>query len=654
MVGQESESKRLRVRRACTYCRFRRIKCDGEQPCSHCRRRAQLCEYSTEIGSNLPKKSHLNHNFGPRKPTQDEYIRYLENRVQNLENSLMNKFPTNAQSSNKTIESNILSLDGKRTGRVTRHDAILANKLGQYLFFKLHPSERESLSIPRLQFYGWNMSGGHYLNQMPLAVQPLILNPSKQSDLCAWLLNFFFHKVNPLFCMIHQPVFMDQYHKYVNDLIIAADTKAAKLFNAILYLIFAIAIRFSENHPQRPNRISVELKPGMEEDLFHSAYETVSKLSFEWQSLELIQSWVLITFYLRAAHRQTSSYTSLGSAIRMCKGMLLNIEINNNANRDQAYEEIKAKRMFWLVYTWDRLYSWQSGRQCEIQDESINREFPPLDGTSCSDGWLQKPALSMIYLGRYSGRLQQHAFGNKNVDETFLKNIAAELSQVKSWCDSNMSCDEFDRLLLDQVYLTYHDIYLSLYNKQLLGLIDCHSCVEWCYSDAFLLKDQSQQTLDIFENMRSRAELEVPWWMNLSLMFNISLISVILIYSGIETEEFADTFRRAISLLNAVKGKASMSTECVWAIKTLNHMCFLRMQKTANSLAQIGIDHGPSTVNQHRFLEFDHVGRGPSDQIIASSPTGSLSGIKSSSMLDNEIDANECLNWFDPWLEEVF
>ncbi|KAG7834804.1 hypothetical protein KL942_005403 [Ogataea angusta] len=137
-------------------------------------------------------------------------------------------------------------------------------------------------------------------------------------------------------------------------------------------------------------------------------------------------------------------------------------------------------------------------------------------------------------------------------------------------------------------------------------------------------------------------------------MFNISLISVILIYSGIQTEEFENTFKRAMSLLEAVKGKASMSAVCAWAIKTLNHMRCLRMQKAANTLAQIGTDHGPRTVNEHRFLQFDHVGRGFNDDIIASSPTGSLSGIKSSSMLDNEIDSYAFLNWFHPWLEEAF
>ncbi|KAG7794201.1 hypothetical protein KL929_005134 [Ogataea haglerorum] len=652
MVGQDSESKRLRVKKACTYCRFRRIKCDGERPCFHCRRRTQLCEYPTEIGSNISKKAHSKHNGYRRETTQDEYICYLENKILNLEKSLMNGYPTNALGTDK-MESNLLSLDGKRTGRVTRYDAILANKLGKSLFFDLPPSDREGLSIPRLQFYGWNMSGGHYLHPLLLAVQPLILNPSKQSDLCAWLLDFFFGKINPLFCMIHEPVFMDQYHKFINDLITAADTKAAKLFNAILNLIFAIAIRFSENHSERPKRISGELKSGMEEDLFYSAYDIVSKLSFEWQSLELIQSWILITFYLRAAHRQTSSYTSLGSAIRMCKGMLLNIELATKAVGDQGYEETKAKRMFWLVYTWDRLYSWQSGRQCEIQDGSIGIEFPPLNGTSCSDGWLQKPALSMIYLGRYAGRIQQHAFGNKSIDETFLKNIATELSQFKIWCDSNMSCDEFDRLLLDQVYLTYHDIFLSLYNKQLLGLIDCHSCIDWCSSHVSLLREHSKQTLDIFECMRSKGELEIPWWMNLSLLFNISLISVILIYSGMQTEELADTFRRAISLLEAVKGKASMSAECVWALKTLNHMCVLKMQKAANTLAQIGINPGPSSVNEHRFLQFDQVGRGPDDDSIFDSSTGSLPEIRISNMLGHDTGENECLNWFDPWLDEV-
>ena len=63
----------------------------------------------------------------------------------------------------------------------------------------------------------------------------------------------------------------------------------------------------------------------LEEKLFKYGYKVISILSFEWESFELIQGWLLITLYLRVTHRQTSCSHALGQAMDMVKSMGLDL-----------------------------------------------------------------------------------------------------------------------------------------------------------------------------------------------------------------------------------------------------------------------------------------------------------------------------------------
>lgn len=192
------------------------------------------------------------------------------------------------------------------------------------------------------------MSVGHYLKQRTLPPFDPLIDTVRDFCLCSWLIDFFLDRINPLFSFIHPKVFRNQYDNYMLIVSKEVPSESTRLFTSILYLIFAISIRFSEAHPEIPIDIKAKINPRLEEKLFDSAHEVISKLSFEWQSVELIQSWVLVTLYLRATHRQNSSFGSLGTAIRMCKGMSLNLNIVVEAPLKQ-YEVIKAKRIFWLV-----------------------------------------------------------------------------------------------------------------------------------------------------------------------------------------------------------------------------------------------------------------------------------------------------------------
>ncbi|ANZ76896.1 BA75_04348T0 [Komagataella pastoris] len=474
---------------------------------------------------------------------------------------------------------------------------------------------------------------------------------------------FSFDKINPLFSFIRPKVFGNQYDNYKLIVSREAPSESTRLFTSILYLIFAISIRFSEAHPETPMEIKSKIYPKLEERLFDSAHEVISKLSFEWQSFELIQSWILVTFYLRATHCQNSSFASLGTAIRMCKGMSLILNIVVEAPL-RHYEVIKAERIFWLVYTWDKLYSYQSGKEFEIHDSTVSLELPPLV-TSSADDWLEQPALAMIHLAKIAGQIQYHNLKTAGMGKEFLCNINYQLQNWRNWCDGNLQRCDYDPLLVDQIYLTYHDIVLSLYNKMLRWLLDFEMEFDGSIAHTAILLAHSSEVLTIFDRIQGKNLLFIPWWLNLSLLFNVAIIDVILINAGLYHEKCTSDFQKVMNFLTQLKDKAGMAEECIWTLRMVNHLCVLRFVKSLKSLTGIGIDHGPNNVNKARFLQFEKVEeriqkhtdeieleffKGP--HIMGADNTETGESYYKDGIPNSNDDLFASLTWFDQWSNE--
>lgn len=681
---QPNDNGRLRVKKACDRCKRQKTKCDGEQPCLTCSRHGHKCEYTTvvPVTTIIDKNKDNKHNLRVHGGNDDDgYVQYLENRVHELENQVKLSVGINSKGSklnDENFDKNFFTFSRDKYRVMRRYQNILPHELGSVVYESLDDRERKGLIVPRIQFYGWNMNGSHYLKQRRLPKFEQLIDLQTDREMGDWLLDFFMQKINPLFGILHESVFRDQYENYLNNMHTenANGQSTTRLFTSILYLVFAIALRYSENHPELIPGIKSRNYPSLEEKLFDSAYEVVMKLSFEWESFELVQSWILITLYLRTCHRQISSYTSLGIAIRMCKGMGMNLNRIPAVYNKKVYEHVKIKRIFWVVYTWDRIFGFQSGKSFEIGDEIIHMEIPSLDEDFLDDGWLTKPALAMINLAKICGDIQLLTTHGKLTDES-MEEISKRLDSWKLWSDKhlkNSKEQKFDQLLIDQVYLTYHDIVLNLHSKVLFKLLDKDIQMNSTTQIQILLL-HSNQVLDLFQKIHSRGSLLVPWWLNLVLLFNISLIDVMLINSGLHMTQSYTNFGQSMELLNFLKDKVGMAKECVWALKMLNHMVITRFQKSIACLENIGIDHGSENVNKIKFLQFGKVDdhevdndrktkkkKRKIDDSNAVNPTNSSGDISvddfsslayqsdSSNLSTDDLMSN--LKWFDQWVSE--
>ncbi|KAG5417735.1 STB4 [Candida metapsilosis] len=658
---QTADSRpRMRVSKACDRCRTHKIKCSGSDPCTTCVRQKKECTFSNPAaGGNVQNKSNGYQSEGADfnkkrkfstlnsepfglpvvdKSNEKDYISHLENRVQYLENLLSRntledfRQPRFQEPESEGVVETLFTTSSKwRFSR--RHQNLLIVELCKSMYANLSEESKEKVTIPRMQYFGWNMSGVNYLTPENLPSLPELEVTLDER----YLIDFFFKEVNPLFAIVHETVFREQYEAY--DKLMKEekamtgehkhDSKSnqTKLYSAILYLIFALAIRFSEF--QKPKSPDLEMLK-LEEKLFKYGYKIVSILSFEWESFELIQSWLLIALYLRVAHRQTSSSHALGQAITMTKSMGLGFsEENYNILSCTGYERLKAKRIFWCVFTFDRVFGLQTGRYCGIREEDFGRGFPGFDfqRETVKDDWLTLPALALLHIARISNFV--HTAPTDNTHLIKYQQINAELVKLHHWFNevgfrndllfnkhvSASDRNEVSSLVKAQVKLHYYDLVLCVHGKVLFNYIGRRIVSNGLKVEMVL--DACHGVIEVLDKVNKAGLLYTPWYSVLLLLFNIGVNALCLINGGVFISQSRDLLKNTIKLFTILKKspirnkqnklvfreRFKMVRECTWALKMANKILTLRLEEDMNALNNIGVDHGSSDVNKQYFSQ---------------------------------------------------
>ncbi|CUM49182.1 uncharacterized protein AC631_01176 [Debaryomyces fabryi] len=654
LQGVPSLKVRMRVSKACDRCRNQKIKCSGTMPCNTCVKHKKECHYSTQnsvpnnnMGNyeNAPSKrikiesptTESNHTAQPSSnvsqnasETNHTYVTYLENRVHYLESILLKDCTTTFRPvGNKDVENNNtevkkkLIMSSAKWRYLRRHQVLLSNKLCQTMYNNLSEENKKKVILPRKQYFGWNMSGCHYITNEKLPGLPdfkLPLDPDVY-------FNFFFREINSVFAILHENLFRDQVKDYeelfksevnLDSTERDAKTNQTRLFLAILYLVYALAIRFQEF--QKKDGPSMEMLK-LEEQLFKYSYKVVSLLSFEWESFELIQSWLLITLYLRISHRQTSSYLALGRAITMTRSMGLGKD-NPKLLTAKPYIRLKVKRIFWCVYTMDRLFGLLSGRYGSLNDTDNISPTESFDFESEKDSWLTVPAFTLLHVARISN------FVHTSVSDEFglvkLQQINAELNRLNSWFDENGFGNKslFDDttqilpLVKAQVKLHYYDLINCVHGKLLFNYIGTKISNQGLKIDMVL--DSCQSIIDILDQVNNAELLYTPWYQFLSLLFDTGINAITLINGGINSLVCKQVLQNSIRLITVlseasvknregevvIESRYTMAKECLWAIKMANRILSLRLEQDMKDITSYGIDPGSAEVNKQTFNQF--------------------------------------------------
>lgn len=715
-----AERTRMRVNKACDRCRLHKIKCTGTYPCANCTKHGIECNFRTRTEEPLAKRPR---SAAPDSPEQVEasnatsstedfatralpilktnnslYTRYLENRVHYLENLLLENLTStfkNVGQVNPDVQdiNDLLKLTLSKWRFCRRHQNALVIELCKLLYEGLTPESKEQVLIPRTQYFGWNMLGCNYLRPEQLPVMPTLYDVLDESR--KMYVDFFFREINPLYAIIHETVFREQFEAFDN--LKAAedvpDTNVTAIFSCMVCLVYALSIRFTEfMKPDGPSIAMLKL----EETLFKYAHKVLMIFSFEWESFELIQNWLLVTLYLRITHRQTSANFAMGHAITMCRSMGLGRTTEVIADV-KPYELLKAKRIFYSVYCFDRIIGLQGGRYRALNENDITRSFPSSDFEveSARDDWITLPAFAMIQISKIANFI--HTSTSDNYDLIKAQQINKEIELLKNWLNRNGFDDALDifpvngannglsSMVKAQVKLHFYDLLIAVHGKLLFNYFGKRIASEGMKIEQVMVANEG--IVFLLKKLRHAGCLFAPWYIDLLLLFNVGINCLIFINAGVFLPESRRLMKDTMSLLNTlqqspVKNEAGklifrerfkMVRECIWAFKMTNHIMALSFKESLAQIDEMGIDHGSSDVNKQHFSQLgleapkrkDDLEKLMDDQNkrnyrerksnnvkssdTPTSLTSTTSQPNSDSISGDDLIGN--LQWFDQWLD---
>lgn len=721
-----SERQRMRVNKACERCRSHKIKCSGIFPCKNCLKHSKSCTFRprtqdepatkrqrTEELESPPNAlaTHVEHSevesqaqetdpsrANPALDHSSAYVSFLENRVQYLEKLIVSKsgaFDDNqAQDSlNYRLDDmmDILQPTSTKWRICRRFQGALAIQLCSSLYESLSPESKAQVEVPRTNYYGWNMSGCNYLK--PKEIPKFIDLSDVPLDRKAAYVDYFFKEINPLYAILHETVFREQFDAFQKMQSTGPTSNATALFLAMICCVYALSIRFTEfSKPEGPLMKML----AKEEEIFQYAYDMILLFSREWESFELIQCWQLAALYLRITHRQVSCFNTMGHAISMCRSMGLG-RFNQVPNESSPYERLKAKRIFWSVYTFDRIIGLQGGRFRLINDSEINRSFPQLnfEEESSKDDWITLPALAMIHVARLANFLETAR--SSEHDYVVASQITYQFEELRTWLDSNGFNESADfeggdpsisPLVKAQVKYHFYELLLSVQSKTLFNYFGHRASIEGMNTEVILHTNES--ILKVMHKVDDMGLLFAPWYLTLQLILTVGVTSLVFLNNGKYVTSSRIYLKQTMKLLQKLKGslvrdangklvfkqRFKMVEECEWLFKMMSHIMSLSFEESIRNLGELGTDHGSSDVNKVLFTQFSMGGaksEGDLDKLMKDQnkrelqskrnkwdviPNGGSAFSPESSAASqpksNEFGADQFLDnlaWFDQWLD---
>lgn len=489
-----------------------------------------------------------------------------------------------------------------------RYANSLPMKLGSELIKDLPDFQKKQVSVPRLQHYGWNMSGVHYIRPRYIPLPVALIDEATGRE----YLSYFFDNINPLYSILHKPMFLQQFDLYL----LTPYKPECRLFLAIFHAVCAIVVRYKEICE------NAKIEPELEEKLFDDAYSTLKAFSFEWESVEVVQGFLLLATYLRACHRQSSAWSVLGTAIRMALGMGLNHKVHQGTNLTD-YELLKRQRVFWACFVLDRTFCIDIGRHFSLRENDMSIPIPK---GYVDDGWQTQISSALV---QFCLRLCDLVYDRDlNLNSSELKVIK---SRLLSWNDSlediglnsDTELNRFESLpaaLVAHFRLCYYCTLFFIHMKIVFGLIgvDGHSQL----IDRNLYVQCVKGVTNVASALNDIGQLKTPWWLTLYSLHYAGCIALLLIFHQTEVDEMGEELEKIIALLTIIAddGRFIMAKECVWSLKTLNHMVHMRFSQTLDILRSIGLDHGSSLVNKGNFSAMGYLDRMGNEVLFVGNP----------------------------------
>lgn len=455
-------SKTRKVSRACDFCKSRKSKCSGEQPCSKCIAKGRTCLYNAKYTRGRPPTPPPSGRFAAANGTAD-LPRALpgNDRVTQRQDVDGMVWPSQQQLSIPSLHH-----DGKYSAPISRASPELSMAEIQGQVF-------DPTSPMTFLHRAWKKLSAQDARAMPEAVKAsadnqLVTNagdrplPEREEALVIclpsveesrMLLNFYFDICIATYRLIHKP----SVEKWL-----AAVQHNLQANRPIWYdighsraAIVLVALAIGKVHHELakgPASKRDELRAQVESDkLFgYSAYLTDQETGYP--KLESAQARLTQVMYLMTTARFNTGWYVFGDALQIISAIGLHRRDTVKRRRMPQTDYIQAQcriRTFWTAYMLDHYLGVVFGRPRHFHDEDIDQDFPDRvsdeNMTAAGPGDMHKDTDDchvdgLIYhakIGQIMGSITREVYSIKDISEDEREAAARRLIQrIKEWRDS--------------------------------------------------------------------------------------------------------------------------------------------------------------------------------------------------------------------------
>ncbi|KAF9076408.1 putative fungal-specific transcription factor [Rhodocollybia butyracea] len=472
---------RRRVWRACTSCRQKKIKCDGCEPtCSQCAASGAQCTWQQTKD---------------RAALSRHYVQELEARLLHMEGLFSQIAPVLEQigpsggsfggASNSSVSippelaapaSEILrSIAPTETTPVKVEDDV-SESLGQLALDEYGHMRwiGGSSTMSLIQsFKALTTSPLHRIS--PMEEDPLAPGPSvnklyfpasvffgkvnalpgpeeveyPERDLADKLVNAYFSRFHFLMPVLDKPSFLQQYHNIMNNIHNLDLIRHETAFIALIFAVFACAANLVQDDRLTLNGRTDEGGMGM---VYYERSLVLQYISHPNTQSAHVQCYILLSSFLCSVNCLPQAWIMVGQAVRT--GQDLGLHRSPRRLVISPTEKETRRKIWWGVYTLDRMLAVALGRPLGINDSDCDVEYPlDVDDDNLPEYFSGAPmnhntslmtgTIALIKLYQIAGRVLRGVYAIDNFKDTLEPERKVELqrkvesfdNELTQWCD---------------------------------------------------------------------------------------------------------------------------------------------------------------------------------------------------------------------------